>query len=256
MTGRGSERILLLIEWLAEQTEPVTLSEAVTALDLPKSSALGLLRMLVDLGYVQRMEAVRYRLIRLPGEAGAQRSAWGTLLRLVGDSVQTAVDEAGESGFIAVFDELGAVRYLNKVMPKREIRYDRDITVARQPHQVTSGMVLLGGLDDAALEAYARTAIAEGRLSQPAEAFIHGVRAVEARGHAVNPRGVVEGAAGVAAPIFDSDGHLVAALNIAGPADRFASNLDRIIDITRLRAKDATTALMRFRNDVRKPGQR
>ena len=45
MTGRGSERILLLIEWLAEQTEPVTLSEAVTALDLPKSSALGLLRM-------------------------------------------------------------------------------------------------------------------------------------------------------------------------------------------------------------------
>ena len=52
MSGRGAERILATIEWLADAARPVAFAEVVRALDLPKSSALALLRTLVAAGYV------------------------------------------------------------------------------------------------------------------------------------------------------------------------------------------------------------
>ncbi len=67
MSGRGAERILDLIEWLASRSEAVSLAEVVQALALPKSSTLLLLRTLVEARYVTRQTDGRYLLIRLPG---------------------------------------------------------------------------------------------------------------------------------------------------------------------------------------------
>ncbi|MCR4265394.1 IclR family transcriptional regulator [Nitratireductor sp. ZSWI3] len=250
MSGRGAERILLLVEWLAGRRAPVTFSDVVAALDLPKSSALGLLRTLVDLGYVRRESDGRYRLLRLPGEPTDDSGAWGTLARLTEGVLREAVREAGESGFIAVLDEQTRVRYISKILPDREIRYDRDITVARKAYQVTSGLVLLTGFGAAELRSYAEAAAGEAGVPDLAASIIEKVEAARAEGHAVNLRGVVEGAAGIAAPVFDADGRLRAALNIAGPADRMAGNVDRVTAITCESAERATAALTAFRHRI------
>ena len=50
MSGRGADRILELVEWLARQERARSLVDVVDALSLPKSSALMLLRTLVS-GY-------------------------------------------------------------------------------------------------------------------------------------------------------------------------------------------------------------
>ncbi len=248
MSGRGAERILLLLEWMARQEGAVSFSDAVAALELPKSSALGLLRMLVDLGYAAREDDGRYRLCRLPGEPDDAHQAWGTLARLTDAVLHTAVREAGESGFLAVLDEDDRVRYISKLMPEREIRYDRDITVSRRAHQVTSGIVLLTGLSADRLAAYAARAAEEAGNPDLREAIFSKVEDARAAGHAVNLRGVVEGAAGVAAPVLDADGCVRAALNIAGPADRMAANIDQVIAVTCESAAQATAALTAFRH--------
>lgn len=243
MSGRGAERILLLVEWLAGQHDAITFSDAVAALGLPKSSTLALLRTLVDLGYVRRESDGRYRLYRLPGEPGGDHQVWGTLARLTENVLRDAVREAGESGFIAVLDDDSRVRYISKILPEREIRYDRDVSVARLAYQVASGLVLLTGFDNKKLQAYARQAAKDAGDVTLRDTILEKVGTAKAQGHAVNLLGVIEGAAGVAAPIYDAAGQLRAAFNISGPAGRVADNVDKVVAVTRDGATRATAAL-------------
>ena len=215
MSGRGAERILLLIEWIAPRDAPFTFTEVVEALALPKSSALASLRLLVDQGYLSQGTNRRYELIRLPGQPDAGGAGQGTLRRIARAILQDMVAEAGESGFLAVLGEGQTVRYLIKLLPSREIRYDRDVDVPRRPHQVSAGIALLTGF-------FFATALGVGKVA-----------AARASGAHVNPRGIVEGAAGISAPVRDAQGRVIAALNIAGPADRLAEHFDHVTAIVR-----------------------
>ncbi|WP_026869986.1 IclR family transcriptional regulator [Inquilinus limosus] len=224
MSGRGAERILDLLEWLAARADPAALADVAHALDLPKSSTLLLLRMLVERRYAERLADGRYRLIRLPGERSEGREAWNLLLRLAAPHLGRAVEESGESVFVAVLDG-DEIRYLNKLLPAREIQYDRNIVPTRVAHQVSSGVVLLASLPAGELEAYC------GRLGLDPEQrreLLARVDAAARDGFYFNAKGVVEGASGIAAPIVDGAGRALAALNISGPHPRVAANLPRI----------------------------
>ncbi len=253
MSGRGSERILTLIEWLAEQRAPVALADVAGALAMPKSSALGLVRTLVEHGYVERNAAGSYRLIRLPGEPAGTRPAHGTLVRVLDPFVRTLVAEVQETGFIAVLDADRNVAYLIKHLPNREVRYDRDISRLRAAHQVASGHILLGGLAPADLTTYAENAAVTDGDPTLSTAIPALVERAQADGYAVNSHGRVDGAAGVAAPLVDGSDTIQAALNIAGPRERFIAQLDTAIQATVAQARLASAALARVSAPVSKP---
>ena len=226
MSGRGAERILDAIEWFATTTSSVTYTDFVQALDVPKSSALLLLRLLVSRAYVQRLPDNRYVLVRLPGEMLGGGHTWGTILRLADRPLREAVVTVGESGFVAVLDN-ERIRYLNKILPTREIRYDRDIVPTRLPHQVASGLVMLADLTPLELDRYLdETQVPVDQRS----GILAAIAGARADSYFVNLNGVVEGAAGIAAPVRDVHGRAVAAINISGPRDRIIANLDRIRD--------------------------
>lgn len=220
MSGRGVERMLDLLEWLAETPGPSGLAAISTALDMPKSSTLLMLRSLTDRGYLERLPQGDYALRRLPGQ-GAGGTGRGALLALVGPYLVTAVEETGESGFLAVM-EGGQIRYLNKIMPAREIRYDRDISMTRPAHKVASGIVLLAAGCDAEVSDYASAA---GLSAEERAALTEAVATARATGVYMNLRGVVEGAAGAAAVLRDAGGRLLGAINISGPQSRLAAHV-------------------------------
>jgi IclR family pca regulon transcriptional regulator len=223
MSGRGAERILDAVEWFATRTSPVTFTEFVHALDVPKSSAVLMLQLLVNRRYVERLDD-RYRLLRLPGESAGGGVTWGTILRLADPHLRDAVVMTEESGFVAVLQD-NRIRYLNKILPKREIRYDRDIAPSRAAHQVASGLVFLAGYSEDALARYAgEVGLDEAERAALAET----VAQVRRDGLSININGVVEGASGIAAPVLDASGRVIAAINISGPRERFIANLDRI----------------------------
>ena len=227
-SGRGYERVLQLIEWLSAQPEPVTLNQTAQDLNWPKSSSLLLLRSLVEGGYVRRLPDSRYKLIRLPGEPSALNPAWGTLLRIGEPILRQCIDhQVKETGFIAVLTPETRLRYLSKLLPPREIRYDRDIVALRIPHYVASGLLLLAPLSDAELDDYfaqvppsAQDDIPQARTR---------IKACRRDGYAINLEGRVEGAAGVSAPITSPDGRYIAAINIAGPRERIHKHLDQTL---------------------------
>lgn len=224
LSGRGAERILDAIEWFAATIKPITHTDFVQALNIPKSSAVLLLRLLVDRGYIHRLPDNRYELIRLPGEGGTGRVTWGTILRLAERHLIEAVSTVEETGFVAVFDN-NRIRYLNKILPKREIRYDRDIVPSRLPHHVASGIIILAHFLPEELEQYFTEV--QLPLDQQA-ALLEVLQKARQDGFYVNNNGVVEGAAGAAAPVHDAQGKVVAAINISGPRDRFIKELDLI----------------------------
>jgi IclR family transcriptional regulator, acetate operon repressor len=229
VSGRGVERVLDMIEWFAASPEGASLSEIAAALAMPKSSALLMLQSLAERGYIHRTGSGEYQLLRLPGEISADGGNFGALIALVSPYLSNAVQETGESGFIAVL-EGPSIRYLNKVLPKREILYDRDIVPTRAAHKVASGVVLLAAGSDADVEAYAATsALSKEDHSKLRDA----VASARASGFYVNAMGVVEGAAGAAAPIVGANGKAIAALNISGPQARFVSNSGRISEVVR-----------------------
>ncbi|WP_082659796.1 IclR family transcriptional regulator [Aureimonas sp. AU40] len=241
MSGRGAERILDLLEWLSARSEGVSLTETVLALDVPKSSGLLLLRLLTERGYVERSKGGTYTLVRLPGEVRRGSDAWGTLLRVSNVPLRDAVEASNETGFVAVL-EGAQIRYLTKCLPSREIRYDRDITHLRQAHLVASGLAILSGFDEAALHAHLEFALPTPEARSDVLAAV--ARARES-GCAVNLKGVVEGAAGIAAPIRDADGRIVAAINISGPRERIVAHVSELTDITIRTAQRVSEELAR-----------
>ncbi len=246
MTSPSGVRILELIEWLAAQSRPVTLAETRDALDLPKSSTLVLLRTLVQAGYAARGGDGRYDLKRLPGEASAQGAAWGTIVRITDKFVRDAVAATGESGFIAVMTPERCIRYVCKHVPEREIRYDRNIERDRIAHHVASGIAILAAAGDAEIESYIVDRTKAGSFAAPERRpLMKAIAATRRDGVAVNLKGRVEGAGGVAAAILDRSGRPVAALNISGPADRIEAHLDRIVAATREGARLASHELAR-----------
>lgn len=227
--SRGYERILYLIEWAANQTKSITLTDTVRNFGWPKSTTHLLLQSLVNFGYMEQLSNQGYKLVRLPGEFTKENSSWGTLLRIAQPFLDEAVNSTQETGCIAVLTEELKLRYLNKILPNREIRYDRDILTDRIPHQVASGLVLLSGFNQTKLNLYIKVFDLD---SNSIEKLNHELTQIQKNKYSLNLLGTVEGAAGVAAPIFDRNGQIIAAANISGLKERVVKNQATIIEAT------------------------
>lgn len=256
MAAPSAVRILELIEWLATQSSPVALAQTCQALGLPKSSTLLLFKALVDGGYAERGEDGRYRLIRLPGEPSVDHQAWGSLLLIAEPFLRRAVAEARESGFIAVLTDDMRVRYLVKILPEREICYDRDISNDRTAHHVASGLAILGALPEAQLERYLAALDPRAPGADDPGQIRGRIAEAKAAGFVINLKGRVEGASGVAAPILGADGRPVGAVNLSGPTDRVINNVEAIGQVAKRTAATISKELARRAKAIGQPGRR
>lgn len=227
--SRGYERVLFLIEWAAAQTEAITLTDTVNHFGWPKSTTHLLLQSLVSFGYMKQLPNQGYVLIRLPGEPTTDNVLWGSLLRIALPHLTKAVQIAQETGCIAVLTDKLKLRYLNKALPDREIRYDRNIEIERIPHQVASGIVLLSGFSAEQLQHYIETYNLTNEKAVQLQEQINEARQLN---YVYNTRGTVEGAAGIASPILGRTGQIIAAVNISGPKERVDKNQTTIIEAT------------------------
>lgn len=244
MSGRGVERILDLIEWFAAHPGAASLTQVAVALGMPKSSALQMLRTMTERGYLERDRAGDYLLRRLPGEISAGGKNHGALLAVAGPAIHLAVQQTNESGFLAVMDGT-EIRYLNKILPDREIRYDRNISITRPAHKVASGIVILAAGPDDGVSDYASC------LPEAEAQSLYDMIAIARRdGVFLNPKGVIEGAAGAAAPILSRSGGAFGAINISGPQARMTAAADDICRIVLDTARAVTEEIARRATNI------
>ena len=230
-------------------------SDVARALELPKSTASGLMTSLADHGILSRTPKGRYRLGWWLFEL-SQTLLDTTEFRTEARSVMEELVRCWrETMHLAVLDDAQAV-YVEKLQPTPAVKIKITRAGARLPaHSSGLGKVLLahsewehvaGLLEDQGMPALTPNTITT--LDTLAEEL----EQVRERGCAYDNEETLIGLCCVAAPIYGSEGKVVAAVSFSVPAYRFCPRKDEytaaILDAGRLISKNAGPKLKEYPN--------
>lgn len=244
-TVRSVNRVISLFELLGERKTPMRLMEIAQALDIPKSTAHGLIQTLMSRGLIVKDETTqRYRMgtrLFALAAAGLQVAELRELARPVMEELSR---ETQSTCNLAVLDG-HSVMYLEKVEdPKSLVRVITHIGARLPAHATSLGKALVAGLPQAQrshwLAEHEFTAVTAGTITD-SKAFEAALDEVDRLGWAVDRHEFHPAIWGVAAPIIDSNGEPVAALiltNLDPNAD-----LDELGERIRTAAQGISTAL-------------
>lgn len=225
---RSATRIPRLLCLLAERPDGATLSQLSQASATPKSSLLALLRALTQSGFLQ----LRDGLYVIGPESVKLASSIVSHRRFpdVASPVVDALCEAsGESALLAqLADDAPAVVYTYLAHSKNPLRFMAEVG-SREPLYCSAvGRVLLAFQPAEWREDYLRRVTLEPVTAKTVRAKNELRRIVEtARRERVTTslEETIEGVAGIAAPIFDKTGNIIAGLVIGAPVGRVQARI-------------------------------
>ena len=212
---------LIVLEALAQAGGPCGVSDLAASLGISKSNTHRLLNTLVATGFASAVDG-RYAASLKVWELGTKVIDGFDLRERARPAMTRLVRETAESVRLTVLDPKSLeVIYIDKIDSPQDVRTYTEIGGRAPAHCTSSGKVMLAYQDDAVVRRIARKLkpYTQSTIVDPAELLRH-LKKVRASGYALNQREFSPQVSGVAAPIFDAEGHVVAALSIAAPADR------------------------------------
>jgi len=220
---KSAGRVLDVLELFSASSGTLGVTEVARKLDIPKSSAQGLLTTLAGRGYLAR-EAAAYLLppeLRDGGWVGGLRAR---LLALAEPLLDRIASESRESAFLGMLVG-NKIQYLAKAVSRHEVRYDASLSQLRPVYCTSTGLVILAHLDPAIssgiLNRTKITKVTPNTVTdrETIDRMLERARQV---GFAEVKDANLLGASGVAAPVFGPRGEVLAALSIGAPTSRYA----------------------------------
>lgn len=222
---RAAARALAVIRCFDAEHPRLTLSEIARLAELDRATARRLLLTLRDLGYVEqgpRDFALTPRVLEL----GYAYLSGASLVQVARPHLQSVADRLHETASLTVLDGDDVV-YLDLVSSRRIAALQIKVGTRFRAHATSMGRVMLADLDDAALdEVLARVAEQERteRTVRSLPELRAEVRRVREQGWAVVDQELEAGLTGVAVPVRDRSGRVVAAVNVSAHAHRGSSD--------------------------------
>jgi IclR family acetate operon transcriptional repressor len=220
---RSLIRTLRILEHLAAAPDGMTLAALSVDLHSPKSSLLALLRPLCSYGYIVSTKG-RYVLGPAAYRLGVSIMPTLSMSRIAVPIMRELVDQCEETVLIAVLDrETGQATYIEKIESTRSIRYTVPIGTSRPLYCSSAGRVLLAYSDREYIDHYLKstvfTPLTKQTLTRPDELrkLLSKIREQRLE---ITIGEVSSDVAGFAAPIFDHQGRVIAALAMAAPVNR------------------------------------
>ncbi|WP_406233168.1 IclR family transcriptional regulator [Nocardia sp. NBC_01009] len=239
------DRALLVMEIIAKLGQ-AGVTEIAAELGVHKSTVSRLVAVLESRGYVEQLsERGKYRLgfsiVRLAGSTSAQ-------VDLVGQS-QGACNElaitSGETTNLAVLDGNRIINIVEAMGPG-SIALRSWVGQSCPAHATSSGKVLLAGLEPSEMRKRVGAkleAFTDNTLTKVADLAAELVE-VRNNGWASVREELEIGLNAVAAPVYDSNGAIIAALSVSGPAYRLAPDgFARAAELTIASAADISRRL-------------
>ncbi|MCB8839480.1 IclR family transcriptional regulator [Aurantimonas sp. VKM B-3413] len=221
---KSAGRVLDLLEFLAGCREPVSFSAVVAALGCPKSSAHALLQTLIGRGHVVQDRSGRYLLVEASRHGFPFRPSEEPLVARALPIMERLRDVSGETVLLSTMNARGDVRRLAKSVSRQPVRYDVDLQSPIAVYCTATGRALLAFRGDDEIEAYLdRVSLLSytGFTVTDREELLAVLAEVRRRGYAINDQEFITGSTGVAAPIRDKAGIVIAALNLGTLTSRF-----------------------------------
>lgn len=239
-------RVLRVLRLLADEPDGQTLAQLMNELGAPKTSVHSLLRGLTAEGYVQRYGAL-YRLGPESFVLGAALFTARSLAIVATPFLRDARAKSGETLLLAVIDRsAGRLTYTQIVESHKPVRYTVPVGTTRPLFASSAGRVLLAYQD----HAWRRDYLKNGDLRAMTDHTVTDRRQlarildqVRADGYAATIGEVSPDVAGFAAPLFEPDGQVKAALILAAPIERGRAVAEKLIQIVIETAAQLSQAL-------------
>jgi DNA-binding IclR family transcriptional regulator len=225
---RSLTRLLGLFGVLSQSVSGMTLAELSISLESPKSSLLNLLRPLVAEGYLihgsglYKLGPSIYRL------SASVMSAWNfpNIIRPFMEELSARTEETVLLGVMN--NEAEALTYVEIIDSPHPVRYQIPVGTTRPLYASAAGRLLLAFSDKKWLDNYLGSVVFKAKTAIPISrgALRQELEKVRQEGVSWSIDGYMKGLSAVAGPVFDASGRCVASLNIAGPSERFRSELD------------------------------
>lgn len=253
MTGVQSvERALDILRALA--VGPAGVTDIADRIGLPKSTVSRMLATLEARGAVERVEgSTEYKLGPLVAEIARTMSPGRPLLELAAPVLDELTRLTGEASGLAV-REGSLVRFVLQTRPASEVQV-RDWTGTTAPlHVGPSGLVMLAFTPKATIDAYLSLPLVSftDRTVTDADAIRERLDRIRAVGSEWVFAEFSTELNSVAAPVFDIEGDVIAAVHVHGPTFRFPGSSDPNDMAARLREAGARlTELVRRSSQLR-----
>lgn len=243
---QGLERGLAVIRAFSAAAPSLTLSEVARAVGITPATARRILLTLEELGYV-RSENRRFSLTPRVLALGWAYLSSLDLGELAGPFMDELSAKTRESCSIATLD-LPDIVYVARVPTSRIMTVALGVGARLPAYPTSMGRVLLAGLPDGALTAYLATLQADpltDRTLTAPEDLRAAVIQARADGYALVDQELELGLRSIAAPIRDSRGRVIAALNVSAHASRSTSTslCEEFLPHLQQAAQQITTAL-------------
>lgn len=244
---RAANRVVDILELVAARRDGLALREVSAELDAPKSSLLPLLRALTARGYLEQARTGEYRLGRKVVDLGNGSSARPELPAVARPALLDLMRRTGETVFLGtIASDRVSVVYVDRVESEQIIRYAAGVGDRRPLPATSTGKAILAFLPDDEREAMLKSL----PLVRHTERTVTSITALRASLEEIRRAGVcvsvdelVRGASGLAAPIFDRHGRVVAACSVAGPTDRLRPHLRQFATEVKATARTISTLL-------------
>jgi DNA-binding IclR family transcriptional regulator len=214
----------LLEEFRDEEELGVT--ELARRLRLHKNNVFRLLATLEQQHYIEQSPSERYRLGVRSLELGQAFCRSRPLTRRARGFLEDLSARSRESSHLATMRDFDVV-HLDGVSSEQLLQTGLRIGARLPVHCTALGKVLLGATREEVREAYDRNVIGAGCLDKRTDAtivdrdkFFEHLSAVAVRGFSVDQEECAPGLCCAAAPVFDADANVVAALSVSGPSVR------------------------------------
>lgn len=198
------------------------ISELSASLGINKSTVSRTMSTLASEGFVFKdPDTQKYRLgLSILSLGGILNSS--TDVYLESQSVlNRLVENLGETAHISVLDGTDIV-YLNKVECNHPVRFLTHVGRRNPAYCTSSGKVLLAHADKSILDEILSKelkAYTSNTITKPAELLAH-LQEIKENGYAFSYEEFNEGVSSIAAPVYNYDGKVVAAITVVGPIQR------------------------------------
>ena len=215
------DRGLSVIRAFGAEHPRLTLSEVAAATGLSRAAARRFLHTLVHLGYMHSSDG-RFSLRPRILELGYAYLSSLTLPEVAMPHLEELVEQVHESSSVSELDGDDVV-YIARVPTKRIMTVSISVGTRFPAYATSMGRVLLAYREDAWLDAYFETATFShltGHTITDAESLRQELKRIRAQGWALVDQELEQGLRSVAAPVRDSGGTVIAAVNVSTHAGR------------------------------------
>ena len=236
---------LQIVELLAHSERPQNLTDIANNLGLAKSNVHRLLQALSELRYIIKDESTGgYTASIKLWELGSAVLSKLHLRQHAEQLMDRLMEKTGESVHLSVLDHFEVV-YVHKIESASPVRAYSQIGGRAPVYCVATGKAMLAfqaeGFIRRATEHLAQ--ITPTTITSP-KLFMQEIEKIRKQGYAINRGEWREGVYGVAAPILDASGHVIAAIGVSGPASRFkAAQIKSFAQLLLQAAHEITTNL-------------